>query len=529
MPIGIAILVDTLFGNYWILFLSSWSYSIGLGLLSMSTPPVLCKATGTCNSYKQECVGHVQKVLLYTSLPLIAIGVGGHTVSLNAFIDEQEEPNDSVLPIYKYVGYAAIIIVPLVSVIALPYIKPWSIRFGIPAICTLVATVAFMSKSGKYNCGKPKGSPYTRIFRVFVASARKMRLPIHKSKLYWGQDQDSMSRPQHSRLFRCLDKAALISSTEFLEEEKKNRWKLCKVAEVDETTTALRLIPMSMPFIVVGLVTSIANTYFVEQANHMNHKVGKLKVPLPILLWFYETAKSCATYLYNQTEKKKACGSTRKYIPVIGFGAGMLFSILCCITAALVQKRRIGVIKDHGLVDKPDETIPMTMFWLLPQFLFLGTLDGLAHRSVLCFFHDQIPRSWNQSSESAEGSLTNRNNKTEVDREGYLPLRNHMVIFSNGVFGAGKICAVLFVYLVGHISKRGGKPGWFKDTLNKSRLDNYYWVLSVLSSVGLLLFIALAARYSYGQPAEPEEKQAEEENDNADDCCKEILCCSCAC
>ncbi|KAK9127921.1 hypothetical protein Syun_016718 [Stephania yunnanensis] len=526
MPIGIAFLVDTLFGNYWMLFLSSWSYAIGLGLLSMSTPPVLSKATGTCSSYEQECIGHVQKALLYTSLPLIAIGIGGHTVSLNAFIDEQASVNEREriegVRSYKYVGYAAIFIVPLVSAIALPYIKPWSVRFGIPAICTLVATVAFMSKSRKYNCEKPKGSPYTRMFRVFIASACKMRLPVDDSKLYWGRDQDSMPRPHPSR-FRCLDKAALIAPNEALEEQEKNRWKLCKVTDVDETKIALRLIPMSMTFIVVGLVTSIANTYFVEQANHMNPKVGKLKVPLPILLWFYMTATTQSTGLYNKMEE--ALSSIKKYVPAIGFGVGMFFSILCCITAALVEKRRIGVIKDHDLVHKPDETIPMSMFWLLPQFLFLGALDGLAHTSVSRFFRDQVPASWKQSTEAAEGSNTNNNNQAERNEEGDPLLRSHMMIFTNGVFGAGKVSAVLSVYLVGYISKKGGKPGWFQDTLNMSRLDYYYWTLAVLSSVGLLLFVVLAARYKYVESAEAEEEQPGE-NDNSE--CYQVLCC-CGC
>ncbi|GLT70621.1 hypothetical protein SLA2020_426890 [Shorea laevis] len=57
----------------------------------------------------------------------------------------------------------------------------------------------------------------------------------------------------------------------------------------------------------------------------------------------------------------------------------MLFSILCCITAAKVETKRLDVIKIYGLLDKPDEEIPMSMFWLLPQFFLLGALDGISH------------------------------------------------------------------------------------------------------------------------------------------------------
>lgn len=46
----------------------------GLGFLSMSIPPVLSKATGTCSVYVAECVGNKQKILFYMVLVLIAVG-----------------------------------------------------------------------------------------------------------------------------------------------------------------------------------------------------------------------------------------------------------------------------------------------------------------------------------------------------------------------------------------------------------------------------------------------------------------------
>ena len=55
--------------------------------------------------------------------------------------------------------------------------------------------------------------------------------------------------------------------------------------------------------------------------------------------------------------------------------------------------------------------------------------------------------------------------------------------------------SVLSVYVVGKISESGGKPSWFQDTLNKSRLDNYYWTLTVLSSINLVLYILVALWY----------------------------------
>jgi peptide/histidine transporter 3/4 len=245
------------------------------------------------------------------------------------------------------------------------------------------------------------------------------------------------------------------------------------VTEVEETKIFIRMIPMWMTFIMCGVVSSIGATYFQEQANKMNSKVGRLKVPLTILLIFYDIAKSLSATFYVKVAKK----FRGKYAAPIGMIVAMLFSILCCITAAIVETRRLDVIKRHGL---PDTEIPMTMFWLLPQYLLLGALDGFAGYllgdrdeisgfGIACFFIGRIPAS----------------------------MSSCLLFFTRGVFGAGFVGSVLSVYVVGKVSERGGKPSWFQDTLNNSRLDNYYWTLAVLSSINLFLSIWVAIWYSY--------------------------------
>ena len=64
------------------------------------------------------------------------------------------------------------------------------------------------------------------------------------------------------------------------------------------------MIPMWMTFIMCGVVLSIGNTYFLEQANNMNRKVGKLKVPLPIFKFFYDLVKEQFPKLYDKELKK---------------------------------------------------------------------------------------------------------------------------------------------------------------------------------------------------------------------------------
>ncbi|PSS23809.1 Protein NRT1/ PTR FAMILY 5.5 like [Actinidia chinensis var. chinensis] len=345
--------------------------------------------------------------------------------------------------------------------------KLWSIRFGIPAICTVVATIIFLSGSCSYNCVRPQGSSLTTVFRVLVAATSKIfhKRPSDANQLYEKCDPDIVLLP-HSRRLRCLDKAAIIQPTQPLEEQEKKRWKLCTVTEVENTKLSLRMIPLCATLIFCGVVSSIGNTYFIEQANHLNHKVGRLSIPTVILFLFYNQGKQQFANLYYKIANLLGGSRSRKYAPTIGIGVSMIFAILCCVTAAKVEIRRLDVVKSHGLIDKPDVRIPMSIFWLLPQFI----LDGILESSISALLINQVGPS----------------------------MVRYAIHFALGVIGLGNIGGVLSVHEVGKVSERGGsRPSWFHDTLNKSRLDKYFWTLAWLSAVNLGVYIVVAAFYRY--------------------------------
>ncbi|KAK0583785.1 hypothetical protein LWI29_003043 [Acer saccharum] len=503
LPVVIQFLVDTIIGNYWMLVVSSFAYSVGFGFLTMSTPPVLSEAMGTCSEYKPECIGEGQEILFYTALALIAFGLSGHLTSLGGFMEEQMIEAEADISMGGFCMFFwsmfGVILVPIIAAIALPYIKPWTLRFGIPAICTVVATLIFLTGSCSYNHVQPQGSPLTTVFRVFVASTSKLfyRRPRDPSELYERRDPNLYLQP-HTRGLRCLDKAAILLPEQSLEQQQANRWRLCRVTEVEGTKSLLRMIPICMTFIVMGVVSSIGLSYFIEQANHLNQKVGRLTVQLPILLWLYDIAKSKFAGVYVKFTNLLNSLGCRKYAPVIGIAISMILAILCCITAAKVEARRLGIVRNHNLIDKPEDKIPMSMFWLLPQFLLLGGFEGISETSISSFLIDQFP-----------------------------PLMcRYMVHIAIGLFGVGTMGGVLFVYVVGKVSERGGRsPSWFQHTLNKSRLDNYYWTLAALAAVNLVVFVLMAIWYAY-RDGELEELEApefgetgESFDDNSNCCC----------
>ncbi|KAF8391983.1 hypothetical protein HHK36_022323 [Tetracentron sinense] len=379
MPIGMAFLLDHCLGSYWMVVLSSLTYSIGLSFLTMSTPPVLSKVTGTCSAYEPACIGNTQSILFYASLALIAVGMSSHSVSKNSFREENRENYNNEVGFPQY----AVTLVIVAAIISVAYTKPW---------CEDTATAT-----------------------------------------------------------------SLLSS----ETAGERGFGLLRTPGVDETSIILRIIPMWMTFIVCGLVISVGNTYFLAQAIHMNRKLGSLHVPVEFLLWYYTMTKWAKSRSYEKAKKK--------------FHAAFLASIpladciLCCIIAALVESKRLHVVQKYGLIDKPDATIPMSMFWLLPQLVFLGAIENVAGEILAIFCAQEVPDSMLR----------------------YLPL------LTEAVLGAGTIGSVLSVYIVDKVSKMGGRLSWFHDTLNKSRLDNYYWLLAVLSSINYIVYFLLVAWYNY--------------------------------
>ncbi|KAL7095403.1 hypothetical protein ACP275_10G021700 [Erythranthe tilingii] len=514
LPLLHLFIADFIVSDYWMVFIFSISTSAGMGFLAMSTPPVLARITGKCSEYSPECVGRGQKVLLYTSLPLIAFGVAGPAICYARVIVERRNSGvnnvDSWKKFWRFVNSRSPAnIVALIAVLGLPYINPWSLQFGIPAICTLVATLLFSTTLSSYNRKlKPNGSPLTILIQVLVAAVSKLfyRIPKDPKELFEIQNSQLHSVP-HTTSLRCLDKAAVIIPTKPIEEQEKNKWRLCRVTEVEETKAIVRMIPVSMTLIFCGVVNAIGFTYFMAQLDQTNPKVGRLKVPALVLVWFYrETGQKCADLSAKLSDYLDVSKSaSRKLTSSLGIVVSMILAILCCITAAKVESRRLGVVREHGLVDKPDETVPMTMFWLLPQFLLLGAFDGLFGTGVVHFVFDQFP----------------------------ISMYRYLQYFYRSVLGIGHLCSILTVFAVGKISEKGGKMNWFQHDLNQSRLDKYYYTLAWLLAVNLVVFIVVAVFYRYNESKLKDEEfcvTCELEFDNitvTGECTLNLKCCCC--
>lgn len=482
LPVFFLYLVDRFLGHFKLLVVTSIAYTSGIAFVAMSTPPILANSTNTCKDYKPECIGNTQKGLLYSGLALIAVGVAGNIISVKPFLSEQRGENTDnrgsnsgsgsgsgrakkpaqKADMYQILGLICVVVVGIAGAVALPYIKPWHLRFGIPAICTIFGTFLFLTGSCSYKKAPSKRrSPLCSVCRVFVAALTKffVSYPDDDKSYHKVKEEERFTK---TRCLRRLHKAAIIPNKEA---PLRNSWTLCSVEQVEEAKIAVRMVPMWMTFVVCGIVLSVGDTYFVEQAGKLNRNIGKLRLPIQVLLLAKKWTKSLVDGQVDNFLKKIHHDSK----PSFGIGTGMICSILCCVSAALVETKRLNVVRSHGLLDDKDADIPMSMYWLLFQFVLLGCTESFLEKSVGVYYVAQSPPS----------------------------MVDYLKTFTMGVTGLGFICSALLVFIVRKI-----EPSWFKHTLNGSRFDRYYWVLAVLSGVNFVVFVIVATCYRYKKPEE---------------------------
>ncbi|KAM6550695.1 hypothetical protein CsatB_000503 [Cannabis sativa] len=236
--------VDSYLGNYRMASLTTLMYTICLSL----------SALGTCNEeHKASC--HVKKrykFLFYIALPQLIGGISFHRLnsiqelfrkegqqivsSLSPTVEEvaiptneleQDQgsssrsiirPNNSngatnreeevvlnsilrsstiISKRWQLLNIVILAVIHLVGTFALPNLKQWTIRFGVPTMFMLVVTVLFVSDNHK-DFNAPIGSFLTTMRSVIVASFSKSTNDHHLNQEY----HHSQTSPPYGRYLR---------------------------------------------------------------------------------------------------------------------------------------------------------------------------------------------------------------------------------------------------------------------------------------------------------------------------------------
>ncbi|CAN1322180.1 Protein NRT1/ PTR FAMILY 5.8 [Linum perenne] len=132
----------------------------------------------------------------------------------------------------------------------------------------------------------------------------------------------------------------------------------------------------------------------------------------------------------------------------------------------MVETKRLQISRET--VGKETDDVPMKIFWLLPQYILLGISDIFTVVGMQEFFYGEVP----------------------------VKMRTLGIALYTSVFGVGSFMSAILICLVEWFAGWRNEKSWFSDDMREARLDKYYWLLAILSSGSLVLYVVLCRFYS---------------------------------
>lgn len=240
------------------------------------------------------------------------------------------------------------------------------------------------------------------------------------------------------------------------------------MTKVEEMKLILNVIPIWLATLPFGISVAQATTFFIKQGSIMNRDIGNgFLMPPASVFGLAAIGMIISVIFYDKILVpilRRATGNERGIKILQRIGIGMLFSIAMMVVAALVEKKRLGVVEKNPTKG----SLSMSVFWLAPQVLIAGVADGFALVGLQEYFYDQVPDS----------------------------MRSLGIAFYLSVIGAANFLSSLLITIVDHVTDKSGRS-WFGKDMNSSRIDNFYWLIAAIVTVNLFIYVLVARRYSY--------------------------------
>ncbi|XP_024006106.1 protein NRT1/ PTR FAMILY 5.14 isoform X2 [Eutrema salsugineum] len=448
LPVLGAFVADAFLGRYRTIIIASLIYVLGMALLTLSA--LLVPITSENTEVTSSSTSSLLNVLFFFSLYLVAIGQSGHKPCVQAFGADQFDEKD---PIEKrdrgsffnwwYLSLSAGICLAIVVVVYIQEAVSWALGFGIPCVFMLISLVIFVLGRRCYRYTKripeEEINPFVRIGRVFFQAFRNQR----STELETNPSQGSPER--------------------------------LSVSDVNDATALVRLIPLWLTTLAYAIPYAQYTTFFTKQGVTMERTIAPgVKIPPASLQVLIGISIVLFVLIYDRvlvpmarSITKDPCGiTTLKRI-----GTGMVIATLTMVIAALVETKRLKTAKEHGLIDQPQTTVPMSIWWLIPQYLLLGLADVFTLVGMQEFFYSQVP--------------------TE--------LRSIGLAFYLSALGVGSLLSSLLISLIDLATGGDARNSWFNSNLNRAHLDFFYWLLAVISGVGFSALLFISKSYIYRQ------------------------------
>lgn len=233
----------------------------------------------------------------------------------------------------------------------------------------------------------------------------------------------------------------------------------------------LKMIPILVTTFIPSTMLAQVHTLFVKQGTTLNRSIGKFNIPPASLTGFTTISMLIFIVIYDKVLVKllrKITKNPRGITMLQRMGFGLILHTIIMIVSSLVERKRLSVARQHGLVETGAK-VPLTIFILLPQFMLMGVADGVLEVAKLEFFYDQAP-------------------------EGMKSLGTSYAMTSIGI---GNYISSFLLSTVSRLTTQHGHQGWILNNLNASHLDYYYAFFVLLNMANFILFLFISKFYTY--------------------------------
>lgn len=285
---------------------------------------------------------------------------------------------------------------------------------------------------------------------------------------------------------RFLDKAAIV--TEEDNPKSPNLWRLNTVHRVEELKSVIRMGPIWASGILLITAYAQQGTFSLQQAKTMDrHLTKSFQIPAGSMSVFTMVSMLSTIAFYDRIVipvARKFTGLDRGITFLHRMGIGFVISVLATLVAGFVEVKRKQDASAHGLLDNAHEIVPISAFWLVPQYSLHGIAEAFMSIGHLEFLYDQAP-------ESMRSTAT--------------------ALFWTAI-SIGNYCSTLLVTLVHKFSAGPDGSNWLPDNnLNKGKLEYFYWLITLLQVVNLIYYLFCAKFYTF-KPIQVHNKGSDSEN-----------------
>ncbi|XP_071739884.1 protein NRT1/ PTR FAMILY 4.5-like [Rutidosis leptorrhynchoides] len=500
LSILMACLADTYIGRFKTVLIATFVECLGLGLLTLQAHYPKFKPS-LCNVFvphaKCEVVSGANAVLLFFGLYLLAVGSGGVKAALpshgaDQFDDKDPKESTQMSSFFNWLllGVAIGGSISLTFFVWVQDNKGFDKGYGLSVIAMFLGSIIFMAGLPLYRIYVIKGtSAVIEIIQVYVAAIRnrKLQLPEDLSELYEiPMDKEAALHDDflpHRDVYRWLDKAAIRITND----QSPSSWKLCTVTQVENAKILLAMVPVFLCSIIMTLCLAQLQTFSVLQGVTMDIKLtNSFNMPPASLPIIPVAFLLILVPIYDKVFvplARKFTGIPTGITYLQRVGVGLVLSALSMAIAGLMEVKRKNVARDHNMLDAIPvlQPLPISVFWLSIQYFVFGVADMFTYVGLLEFFYSQAPK----------------------------PIKSISSCFLWTAMALGYFLSSIMVNIVNSATQRDTKSGgWLAgNNINRNHLENFYWLLAILSWINFTVYVFVAMRYKY----RPQSIDAEEE------------------